>query len=79
MMLLATLVALPLTAEVIPVDLPLPDDKAPAKDKPVKGFLRRNGHRDKPASPSGHLSVWIEEVKLPPIALEAAAGSKEAP
>ncbi|HSP43656.1 MAG TPA: sialate O-acetylesterase, partial [Luteolibacter sp.] len=32
----------------------------------VKAFLRQNGHRNKPAPPSGHLSVWLEEVKLPP-------------
>jgi hypothetical protein len=31
----------------------------------VKAFLRRNGHRDKAAPPTGHLSVWLQEVKLP--------------
>ena len=36
----------------------------------VKGFLRRNGHRNKPAAPSGHLSVWLESAKLSPIALK---------
>lgn len=39
----------------------------------VKSFLRRNGHRNKPAAPSGHLSVWMESAKLSPLALEAAA------
>ena len=32
-------VALPAAADVIPVDLPRPDDKPPAKDKPVKVFI----------------------------------------
>jgi hypothetical protein len=32
----------------------------------VKAFLRMNGHANKAAPPSGHLSVWLEEVKLPP-------------
>ncbi|MGB1130842.1 MAG: hypothetical protein ACPG4K_12385, partial [Haloferula sp.] len=31
----------------------------------LKGFLRQNGHKNKPALPSGHLSVWLEEAKLP--------------
>jgi alpha-galactosidase len=31
----------------------------------VKAFLRQNGHRNKPASPSGHLSVWLEAAALP--------------
>jgi len=39
----------------------------------VKSFLRQNGFRDKAAPPSGHLSVWLESAKLPPIALEMAA------
>jgi alpha-galactosidase len=34
----------------------------------VKSFLRRNGHRNKPATPSGHLSVWMESAKLSPFA-----------
>jgi hypothetical protein len=32
----------------------------------VKAFLRMNGHANKAAPPSGHLSVWLEELKLPP-------------
>ena len=32
----------------------------------AKAFLRMNAHRNKPAPPSGHLSVWLEETKLPP-------------
>ena len=39
----------------------------------VKGFLRQNGHRGKAAPPSGHMSVWMESAKLPPVALEMAA------
>lgn len=42
----------------------------------VKSFLRRNGHRNKPAAPSGHLSVWMESAQLSPLALEAAAALK---
>ena len=33
----------------------------------VKGFLRRSGHRGKFAPPSGQISVWLEQVKLPPV------------
>ncbi len=32
----------------------------------VKAFLRQNSHRNKAAPPTGHISVWLEEVKLPP-------------
>ncbi len=39
----------------------------------VKGFLRRNGHRDKAAPPTGHLSVWLEEVKLSEIVTQTMA------
>jgi hypothetical protein len=42
----------------------------------AKVFLRRNGFRGKPAAPSGHLSVWLESAKLPPIALDMAAKFK---
>ena len=42
----------------------------------VKSFLRRNGHRNKPAAPSGHLSVWMESAQLSPVALKAAAALK---
>ncbi len=34
----------------------------------AKGFLRQNGHRNKAAAPSGHLSVWMESAKLSPFA-----------
>jgi hypothetical protein len=33
----------------------------------VKAFLRMNGHANKAAPPTGHLSVWLEEAKLPPL------------
>jgi len=33
----------------------------------VKAFLRQNGHRNKPAPPSGHLSVWLEAAELPSV------------
>lgn len=39
----------------------------------VKSFLRQNGHRDRPAAPSGHMSVWLESAKLSPIAAGMAA------
>jgi hypothetical protein len=45
----------------------------------VKAFLRRNGFRNKPAQPSGHLSVWLESARLSPLALELAARLKPAP
>ncbi|MCH7228462.1 sialate O-acetylesterase [Haloferula sp. A504] len=38
----------------------------------LKGFLRQNGHKNKPAAPSGHLSVWLEEATLPPSVAEMA-------
>jgi hypothetical protein len=38
----------------------------------VKGFLRRNGFRNKAAAPSGHLSVWLESAKLSPVAVTIA-------
>ena len=34
----------------------------------VKSFLRRNGHRNQAAAPSGHLGVWLESAKLSPFA-----------
>ncbi len=39
----------------------------------VKSFLRQTGHRGQSTPPSGHLSIWMEESKLPPEALEIAA------
>ena len=32
----------------------------------VKAFLRMNGYRDQAAPPTGHRSVWLEELTLPP-------------
>lgn len=43
----------------------------------VKSFLRQNGHRNKAAAPSGHLSVWLESAKLSPIAAGMAAKMEE--
>lgn len=40
----------------------------------VKAFLRQSGHRDKAAPPTGHLSVWLEEAKLPPVLLDTTEG-----
>jgi hypothetical protein len=42
----------------------------------VKAFLRQNGHRNKQAPPSGHLSVWLESAKLPPALQQLAAKPK---
>ena len=36
----------------------------------VKAFLRQTGHRGKMAPPRGHISVWLEEAKLPQPVLE---------
>lgn len=33
----------------------------------VKAFLRQNGHRNKAAPPTGHLSVWLEAAELPAV------------
>lgn len=43
----------------------------------VKSFLRQNGHRDKAAPPSGHLSAWLESAKLSPIAVGMASKLKK--
>ncbi len=40
----------------------------------VKAFLRMNAHANRPAPPTGHLSVWLEEITLPPT-VAAASGS----
>jgi len=37
----------------------------------LKAFLRYTRHRNKPAPPSGHVSVWLEEVKLPQAVIDA--------
>jgi hypothetical protein len=36
----------------------------------VKAFLRQSGHRGKAAPPRGHISVWLEEIKLPPAVVQ---------
>ncbi len=36
----------------------------------VKAFLRQTGHKGQVLPPSGHLSVWMEEAKLPAAAQE---------
>ena len=40
----------------------------------VKSFLRYTYHVNKPAPPRGHLSVWMESVKLPAVVLDAKDG-----
>lgn len=37
----------------------------------VKSFLRYTGWAGKPAPAHGHLSVWMEETKVPEVALKA--------
>ena len=37
----------------------------------VQGFLRYTHHRNREAPPKGHLSVWLEEVTLPPALADA--------
>lgn len=44
----------------------------------IQAFLRQNGHRDKAADPSGHMSVWLESAKLSPATLELAEHVKNA-
>jgi len=36
----------------------------------VKSFLRHTGHVNKQSPPRGHLSVWLESVKIPAVVLE---------
>ncbi len=43
----------------------LPEFKKGKVTIAVKGFLRYTGHRNTPAPPRGHLSVWLEQMKLP--------------
>ncbi|MBT7065675.1 MAG: hypothetical protein HN919_05190 [Verrucomicrobia bacterium] len=38
--------------------------------RPTGPFSRYTGHRNKVAPPRGHLSVWLEEVKLPEAVLQ---------
>ncbi len=39
----------------------------------VNSFLRRAGHMGKSAAPKGHLSVWLQEAKMPPLLIEEVA------
>ncbi len=43
----------------------------------VKGFLRRTSHRNKPAPPRGHLSVWMEAAKIPEVVLQTIGTAKK--
>lgn len=43
----------------------------------IKAFLRRTGYKGKLGSISGHMSVWMQEAKLPAVLLETAAISNE--
>jgi len=36
----------------------------------VKAFLRQTGHKGKSAPPRGHISVWMQEVKIPAAAFD---------
>ncbi|MBI1336838.1 MAG: hypothetical protein GC164_07740 [Phycisphaera sp.] len=49
----------------------LPDLESGKITVAVKSFLRRSQQRGNPAPPSGHLSVWLEEAKLPDRVLES--------
>jgi hypothetical protein len=44
----------------------------------IQAFLRQNGHRNKAADPSGHMSVWMESAKLSEPTLELAKKMKTA-
>jgi hypothetical protein len=33
----------------------------------LKAFLRQNAHKNKPAPPSGHISIWLEASQLPEV------------
>ena len=39
----------------------------------VKGFLRYSGYKNRPAPPTGHMSVWLEQMKLPEVVTTLAA------
>jgi hypothetical protein len=45
----------------------LPEFKKGKVTIAVKGFLRYTGHKNKLAPPRGHISVWLEQVKLPEV------------
>jgi len=48
----------------------LPELKSGEITVAVKTFLRRSQHRGKAAPPRGHISVWLESAKLPPMLVE---------
>jgi len=48
----------------------LPELKSGKITLAVHSFLRRSGQSGKDAPPKGHLSVWLEEGKIPPLLLE---------
>ncbi len=48
----------------------LPDLKSGKITVAVHSFLRRSGNSGQSAPPKGHLSVWLEEAKMPPLLLE---------
>ena len=48
----------------------LPDFKSGKVTIAVKVFLRYTGYKDKVAPPQGHISVWLEEAKLPKAVLK---------
>lgn len=59
--------ALPSLAEnPVPPEIPKYDGKPATKDKPVKIYI----FSGQSAPPKGHLSVWLEEAKMPPLLLE---------
>ena len=63
-LLLLILAAFPLHAAVLPADLPDPDPSDQgARNKPVKVYIQ-SGQSN--SLGFGRLSVWLEEVTLPP-------------
>jgi alpha-galactosidase len=48
----------------------LPELKSDKITLAVQSFLRRSGQAGKDAPPKGHLSLWLEEAKIPPLLLE---------
>ncbi len=65
------------TRGVLILDELLPEFEGGKVTLAVKGFLRQNGHRDKAADPTGHMSVWMESAKLSPLALDLAKKLKK--
>ena len=48
----------------------LPELKSGKITLAIHSFLRRSGQAGKEAPPKGHLSVWLEEAKIPPLLLQ---------